>query len=80
MELNIIAFGIAKDILGSSQVQVSLADGKTVGDLLEQLKASYQDFERLASLFVAVNEEYASNETILSATDEVVLIPPVSGG
>ena len=80
MELTIMAFGIAKDILGGSQVHITLSGGKTVGDLLEHLKATYQDFDRLASLFVAVNEAYASNETVLTPSDEVVLIPPVSGG
>src|SRR5208282_1029175 len=36
--------------------------------------------ETLASLAVAVNQEYAGPETALKSDDEVALLPPVSGG
>src|SRR4029077_13614278 len=36
--------------------------------------------ESLASLAVAVNQEYAGAETGLKSGDEVALLPPVSGG
>jgi molybdopterin synthase catalytic subunit len=36
--------------------------------------------ESLASLAVAVNQEYAAVETRLKSDDEVALLPPVSGG
>jgi molybdopterin synthase catalytic subunit len=36
--------------------------------------------EALASIAVAVNQEYAGAETVLRSDDEVALLPPVSGG
>ena len=40
----------------------------------------YPEFEKLRSFTIAVNAEYRSDDFVLSAQDEVVIIPPVSGG
>jgi molybdopterin synthase sulfur carrier subunit len=40
----------------------------------------YPSFQKLSSLRIAVNEEYAEDHTEIKETDEIVLIPPVSGG
>ncbi len=80
MQVNILAFGIAKDIVRGGQLQLELPAGATVADLKEQLCARFPDFERLASLRVAVNSEYVENSQTLAEQDEIVLIPPVSGG
>jgi molybdopterin converting factor subunit 1 len=80
MKLHIQAFGIAKEILGSSRIEHELPDPGTVEQLLASLKSVYPDFEKLASLMVAVNTEYAEASQQLQESDEVVLIPPVSGG
>ncbi len=61
---------------GSGSVEVELADGATVGDLLGELA------ELIGAMPVraAVNREYSQTTRALSAGDEVALIPPVSGG
>jgi molybdopterin converting factor small subunit len=51
-----------------------------VGDLKIELIAQFPDFEKLRSLVIAVNEEYQEDGFILSEKDEIVIIPPVSGG
>lgn len=80
MKITLVAFGIAKDILGKKEVEYELSGPSTVGGLLDQLRNEFPDFQRLTSLRVAVNSDYARNEAIISSNDEVVLIPPVSGG
>ncbi len=80
MTLTLIAYGITKDILGGREVAYDLRQGKTVAALLRQLEQDYPALEGLASLRVAVNSEYASAQTPITPQDEVVLIPPVSGG
>ncbi|HEU5141409.1 MAG TPA: molybdopterin converting factor subunit 1 [Bacillales bacterium] len=52
----------------------------TVGALKEQLQGAYEEFPRLDDVMVAVNEQYANNETEIRDGDTVALIPPVSGG
>ena len=54
--------------------------GAVVGDIRKRLVADYPDFARLASLKLAVNAEYVEDDYALNENDEVVIIPPVSGG
>ena len=80
MNINILAFGIAKDIINGSTLGLEIQNGTTVGDLKIELIAQFPDFEKLRSLVIAVNEEYQEDGFILSEKDEIVIIPPVSGG
>ncbi len=79
MTLEILAFGIAKEIFGGKTLSIE-TDGETVGALKEQLEAAYPPLGKLASYMVAVNDEYAADDRVLISTDEVAIIPPVSGG
>ncbi len=80
MKIAITAFGIAKDILQQKQIELNCSESASVGDVRAQLIQNFPDFEKLASLKFAVNTEYVADDYELSANDEVVLIPPVSGG
>ena len=80
MDIEILAFGIAKDIVNGSSFTMQLPAKSTVGSLKAQLCATYPDFERLASFAIAVNEAYRQDDYTISDKDEVVIIPPVSGG
>ena len=80
MNIEIIAFGIAKDILQSKSVSLELGHASTVATAREALVARFPQFETLASLQLAVNAEYVRDDYVLQENDEVVLIPPVSGG
>ena len=80
MKVKVVAFGIAKDILGTSKSDIELDGEKTIHSLKGKLVATYPKFGELARLSFAVNEEYRTDEFTLDENDEVVLIPPVSGG
>lgn len=80
MLVNILAFGIAKDIFGGSSIKVELPDGATAADLKSALEQQYPRLKQLASYLLAVNNEYTEDTLTLSATDEIAIIPPVSGG
>lgn len=80
MKTNILCFGITREIIGSFEYLLETEKQLTVSQLREELVRKFPDFAKLKSLQIAVNEEYADNETVINATDEVVLIPPVSGG
>jgi len=51
-----------------------------VRGLKDQLSTAYPDFKKLRSLALAVNEEYVADELELNHGDQIVIIPPVSGG
>lgn len=80
MEVKILAFGIAKDILGVREMRFPLSEKTTVATLRTELTVKYPELEKLSSLAVAVNGTYAENDATIGDQDEVVLIPPVSGG
>lgn len=79
MKVNVLAFGIAKDIFGGTSVTTELS-GNTTAHLKESLEKTYPRLKQLASYMVAVNNEYAQDENTISERDEIAIIPPVSGG
>lgn len=82
MGVEMLFFGIAKDIVGVSQMKFSFNTENvgSVGDLKVQLMEKYPALSKLSSFALAVNGEYAQDDLILKNNDEVAVIPPVSGG
>jgi molybdopterin converting factor subunit 1 len=80
MKLKILCFGITRDIIGQFNYEIELADGASVADLKTNLQERFPKFNQLNSLRIALNTEYAEDTTVLKSNDEIVLIPPVSGG
>ena len=79
MKHTIKPFGIAREIMGGREIRLETAGG-TVGELRNELVATYPRLRDLRSLFIAVNLAYVNDDVVLSETDEIALIPPVSGG
>lgn len=81
MIVQIRLFARARDLAQSDCVRVELPDRATVADLRRRIAA---DYPRLASLLersaLAVENEFAADDLMLSADAEVALLPPVSGG
>ncbi len=80
MILKILTFGISRDIVGGSAFDFDVKENATVLDFKNALFDAYPAFKNLASLLVAVNTEYGTDETVLRERDEIALIPPVAGG
>lgn len=72
-------FAALRELAGASEVE---ADGDTVGEVIEVLSARYGErFTRVADVgSVVVDGERVSRDTALTGTEEVALLPPVSGG
>ncbi|MCL6217482.1 molybdopterin converting factor subunit 1 [Zunongwangia pacifica] len=77
--MKILLFGIAKDIVGNQSLDEAF-QAKNVAELKQELIQKYPEFTKLSSLAVAVDEEYANDDTPISAQNEIAIIPPVSGG
>ena len=80
MKLKILAFGIARDIIGGSSIDLQAKEGLDVQGFRRDLNSKYPKFNDLSSLMIAVNSEYAEDAQLLAENDEIALIPPVSGG
>jgi molybdopterin synthase sulfur carrier subunit len=79
--VNILLFGITREITGQSRIAIP-ADARitTVKALKAWLGQQYPAMQGLTSLAVAVDSEYAQDDEVLTAGSEIALIPPVSGG
>lgn len=81
MRVNVLYFGILKDLFASERDPIDLPDGATVDTLLSFLRAqTSKQSDVWRTLAVAVNQEYSALSTTLREGDEVALLPPVSGG
>jgi molybdopterin converting factor subunit 1 len=80
MRLTIHTFGIARDICGGPAVELEMPDRATADQLRQRLTEQYPRLGQLASFLLAVNEAYAAPDLLLAPTDEIAVIPPVSGG
>jgi molybdopterin synthase sulfur carrier subunit len=81
--MTILLFGITRDIVGKATLYIPLNDTRSigsVGQLKSYLTGLFPALKDLTSLAVAVNSNYASDKTPIKTTDEIALIPPVSGG
>jgi molybdopterin converting factor subunit 1 len=76
VEVTIRLFAILRERAGTGSVTLELPEGARVRDALDSLSGLAEGIP----LVMAVNREYASEEQVLDAGDELALIPPVSGG
>jgi molybdopterin converting factor subunit 1 len=82
MLVHVRLFAMLRERAGRDAVEVELPDGATVRDAVDAVAHEHGLGELVARMPVvmAVNREYASEDTSLSESDELALIPPVSGG
>ncbi len=81
MKVRVKFFAILRERAGTSEVAKEIAEGSTVAELWRQLQ---KDYPRLdvpgIRLLYAVNQDYVGVDHQLKDKDEVVFVPPVSGG
>ena len=81
MKVRVKFFAILRERAGTSEVAKEIAEGSTVAELWRQLQ---KDYPRLdvpgIRLLYAVNQDYVGVDHPLKDQDEVVFVPPVSGG
>lgn len=81
MKVRVRLFASLRETAGEDSLELELADGAPVVAAWSALVARHAALApRRASLLAAVNRRYAAFEDPLAAGDEVVFIPPVSGG
>jgi molybdopterin converting factor subunit 1 len=81
-QINVQLFARLRELHGSATATVPLPKGSTVAELRKAFDLLWHgELRALAQKSaVAVNGEYASDESVIERDDEVALIPPVSGG
>jgi molybdopterin synthase sulfur carrier subunit len=81
MKVRIKFFAILRERAGTGEVSKEIANGSTVADLWRQLQRDYPKLDVPGiRLLYAVNKDYVGLDHKLNDDDEVVFVPPVSGG
>lgn len=81
MKVRVKFFAILRERAGTSEVEKEISSGCTVSDLWRQLQKDYPKLDVPGiRLLYAVNRDYVNMDQKLNDRDEVVFIPPVSGG
>lgn len=79
MRVQVRYFAAVREIVGDSEALWELSESATVRNLWEQITTAHPQLQQLTCT-AAVNQEYVSSDINLHDGDEVVFIPPVSGG
>ena len=81
MTIRVQLFAIAKELAGADYVTVELPTDATVADLRSAVASESPGLaDIVGQVAIAVDSEYADDETPLTEQSTVALIPPVSGG
>lgn len=80
----VLLFGRLRDAFGASSIALPEGAG-TVAEMRTLLASEYPDLAPLLasrSIRIALNQELVADETttMISAADEIALLPPLSGG
>jgi sulfur-carrier protein len=74
-------FAAYQEAYGVTELALDLPMGTTVRDVCDRLLTEHPELEVWRNLTrFGVNLQFVEPETVLESGDEVVLIPPVSGG
>lgn len=79
MTLQVRLFAHLADLLATTELSLELPDSCTVKELEQRLRESYPALHK-AVFRIAVDQAYGQASQSLSASSEVALLPPVSGG
>ena len=81
MTIRLLLFALYRDLAGTGELELDVPPGSTAAQAVGLLRARGGAFQRIPERpALAVNMEYAALDTVLSAGDELALLPPVAGG
>ena len=81
IEIKVKLFAIYQEVFKTAELNLVLGDRATAGDVLESLIEQQPQLARWREVTrFGVNLQFVPQDTLLNDGDEIVLIPPVSGG
>ncbi len=81
IKVTVKLFAAYQEVVGSPELELEFPPGSTVSQVGDYLWSQYPELAPLKPVTnFGVNLEFVPAQTPLKTGDEVVLIPPVSGG
>ena len=81
MKVRVLFYAQLRDLLGMRQLDVDVADGATVRDLLGKIYAQQPKLRpQDKSILIGAGVEFVDRNYRLSPGEEISIMPPVQGG
>ena len=81
MKVRVLFYAQLRDLLGMRQLDVDVADGATVRDLLDQIYTQQPALRpHDKSILIGAGVEFVDRNYRLSPGEEISIMPPVQGG
>ncbi|MEL6927644.1 MAG: MoaD/ThiS family protein [Cyanobacteria bacterium J06600_6] len=81
IQVKVKLFAVYQEVFGTPELDMALIPETTVGQVLESLIEQQPQIEQWRKVTrFGVNLQFVPADTTLHNGDEIVLIPPVSGG
>ncbi|MFZ3193325.1 MAG: molybdopterin converting factor subunit 1 [Moraxellaceae bacterium] len=79
--VSVLFFARHREQMGMADCVLSLAAPISLAEFKQQLTAQYPAFASLRQpVMAAVNQDFADDDRLIQAGDEVAFFPPVTGG
>ena len=75
--VNVLYFASLRELIGTANAQVAITQETAASEVWRQANPN---IELPDSSLIAINQSYASLESLVSPGDEVAFFPPVTGG
>lgn len=80
-QITVLFFATLRDRAGMKSLNLDMPDDATVQDLKARLVRAYPGLApSMDTVVIAINREFAFDETIIPPQAEIAMFPPVSGG
>lgn len=80
-KIKVRLFANLRELVGEREITITVPSGVTVSYLNNEILKKYPQLKSFSNKFVtSVNCKVTSGDTIINSSDEIALLPPVSGG
>jgi molybdopterin converting factor small subunit len=81
MKVRVQFYAQLRDLIGMRELEVELAEGATVRDLLENIYAQQPALRpHDKSILIGAGLEFVDRNYMLKLNEEIAIMPPVQGG
>lgn len=81
IQISIKLFAVYQEVIGAPEITQNFPAGTSAGEVLQGLIGKYPQLDQWRSVTrLGVNLDFVEADRLLADGDELVLIPPVSGG
>jgi molybdopterin converting factor subunit 1 len=80
-KIKVRLFANLRELVGEREITITVPDGVTVSYLNNEILNKYPQLKSFSNKFVtSVNCKVTTGDTVITSSDEIALLPPVSGG